>query len=108
MAQLKSTNVYGTLAVTDKISEGGSTLESKYLGIASKASSAASADAASSVPWSGVTNKVDASSSAAGLVNTGAQSFAGKKTFTNDIVVGGANFAYTTSGSDKILTISFS
>ena len=53
MAQLKSTNIYGTLAVTDSISEGGSTLESKYLGIASKASSAATADSASSVPWSG-------------------------------------------------------
>ena len=69
MAQLKSTNIYGTLAVTDKISEGGSTLESKYLGIASKASSAATADSASSVPWSGVTNKVDATTSAAGLMS---------------------------------------
>ncbi|MBP5423960.1 MAG: hypothetical protein J6Y78_16125 [Paludibacteraceae bacterium] len=41
------------------------------------------ADSASSVPWSGVTDKVNASASAAGIVSTGAQTFAGAKTFND-------------------------
>ena len=69
---------------------------------------ATAACSASSVEWSAVQNKVNAGTSAAGLVSTGTQSFAGKKTFTNDIAVGNANLVYSTSGTDKILTISFS
>ena len=104
MAQLKSTVVQGTLSVTDNITENGVALPNKYLGISDKAASSASADA---VPWSGVTNKAVATTSTSGIVSTTAQTFAGVKSFNDGINVGNAKLTYSTSGSDKILTVSF-
>lgn len=69
MAQLGSTNVYGDLSVTGNISEGGTLLSNKYLGISAKAASASSADtagsagyadsagSANSVAWASVSGK---------------------------------------------------
>ena len=48
------------------------------------------ADSASSVPWSGVTDKVNASTSAAGLMSTGDQTFAGTKAFNGTLQAKGS------------------
>ena len=95
-----------TISETDgKISATAETFSTAVKGI--KVDVATAACSASSVEWSAVQNKVNATTSAAGLVSTGAQSFAGNKTFNGNVTVGGATLVYSTSGSDKILTVSF-
>ena len=42
-----------------------------------------------------------------GVISTTTQSFAGDKTFTGSVIVGSAKLTYSTSGTDKILTVSF-
>ena len=68
---------------------------------------ATAACSASSVEWADVKNKVNASTDTVGIVSTGTQSFAGNKTFTNNVTIGDATFSYSTTGFDNILTISF-
>ena len=69
--------------------------------VAAEASRAASAEA--NIEWANVKNKVNATTTAAGLVNTGAQIFAGDKTFNNNVILGNATLSYTSTG----LVISF-
>ena len=58
-----------------------------------KVNVATAACSASSVEWSRVLNKVEASTGTAGIVSTGAQEFAGTKTF-DSIVIGSATLSY--------------
>ena len=96
-----------TVSQTDgKISASAATFSDAVKAI--KVDVATSACSASSVEWANVQNKIDASANAAGLMNTGAQTFAGDKTFTDAVTIGDATLSYSTVGLDNILTLSFS